>query len=155
MRTKMVFLVSSITALIITIILIVLQAYYIAAALIIGTLIIYHRELWSLIRKGKLPPIDERVSENTSKSVRNSFVFFATVSVLTILFYIANTTQYHAPLQPDLAYFLVGLLLSVGTVYTLSYIFYDRVESNLDARGLRVFKSISSQALKASPRGKS
>ena len=73
MKTKMVFLVFSITILIMTIILIVLEAYYIAAALVVGALILGHREWWSLIRKGRLPPADERVSGNINKSIRNSF----------------------------------------------------------------------------------
>jgi len=137
MKTKMVFLVFSITALIMTIILIVLEVYYAAGALIVGMLIIGHRELWSLIRRGKMPPVDERVKENINKSIRNSFIFFGVVSILIMLLYITDPRV----LQPDLEYFLGGLLLSVGIVYVISYLFYDRVETNLDRKGLKTFRT--------------
>lgn len=51
MKTKRIFLAVSITALILAITLISLRAYYVTIALIAGTLIIGHRELWSLIRR--------------------------------------------------------------------------------------------------------
>ena len=140
MKTKKAFLSLFITALVMTIILILLEVYYAAGALVIGVLIIGHRELWSLIRRRKLPPIDERVKDSINKSIRNSFIFFGMVSILTMLFYI--TDQYE-PIQPDLEYFLGGLLLSVGIVYMLSYIFYDRVEANLDRRGLKIIRIFS------------
>jgi len=72
MKTKRVLLAVSITALIVTITLISLRAYYVTIALIVGTLLIGHRELWSLIRRRKLPPIDDRVRENTSKAIRKA-----------------------------------------------------------------------------------
>jgi len=61
MKTRRLFLVVLIVALIVTIMLISLEQYYVAVALIVGTLIMRHRELWSLIKKRKLPPVDERV----------------------------------------------------------------------------------------------
>lgn len=140
MKTKMVFLSFFITAIIMAIMLILLEVYYAAGALVIGVLIIGHRELWSLIRKRKLPPIDERVKENINKSIRNGFIFFGMISILTILFYI--TDQYE-PIQPNLEYFLSGLLLSVGIVYMLSYIFYDRVEASLDRKELKILRIFS------------
>ena len=66
MRTKIAFLAVSIAALLVAIILISLKAYYVTIALVVGTLIIGHRELWSLIRRRKLPPVDERVRENAT-----------------------------------------------------------------------------------------
>jgi len=77
MKMKRVFLAVSIVALILVITLISLRAYYVVIALIAGTLIIGHRGLWSLIKREKLPAIDERVRENVGKSVRNGFIFFA------------------------------------------------------------------------------
>lgn len=137
MKTKMVFLVFSITILIITIIFTVQEAYYIAAVLIVGALIVGHREWWSLIKKRRLPPADERVRGNINKSIRNSFIFFVTVSILIMLVYINDEYM----LEPDLEYFLGGLLLSAGAVYLLSYIFYDRVEPNLDEKEFKIFKT--------------
>ena len=63
MKMKRAYLAIAITALVVTVLLISLRAYYVAIALIAGALIIGHRELWSLLRSRKLPPIDERVRE--------------------------------------------------------------------------------------------
>lgn len=60
-------------ALVVTIMLISLEAYYVAVSLVVGTLLFAHREVWSLITKRRLPPFDERVKENITKSIRNGF----------------------------------------------------------------------------------
>lgn len=121
MKTKRVFIAISIAALILTVILISLRAYYVLVALIAGTLILGHRELWHLIRTKKLPPIDERVRENVGKSVRNGFVFFAIATAYLMLFFTINQT-----INPDMIHVMGGLLLSGGAVYLLSYLFYDQ-----------------------------
>ena len=136
MKTKRAFLAVSITALILTIILISLKAYYVVIALIVGVLIIGHRELWSLITTRKLPPVDERVRENAGKAVRNGFVFFAIATVFLMLFFTVNQSA-----NPDIAHVLGGLFLSAGVVYLLSYLFYDRSEPKLDERGLKLMKT--------------
>ena len=135
MKTKRVLLAVSITVLIVTIILISLRAYYVAVALIVGALIIGHREFWSLIRRRKLLPIDERVRENTSKSIRNGFVFFALASAFLMLPFSVRLIE-----TPDIVHVLGGLFLSGGTVYLLSYLFYDRAEPRLGERGLKMMK---------------
>ena len=135
MKTKRLFLAIFITALILTIVLISLQAYYVAIALVVGTLLIGYRELWSLIRRRKLPPIDERVRENTSKSIRNGFIFFALATAFLMLPFSVKLIE-----APDTVHVLAGLFLSAGTVYLLSYLFYDRVEPGLGERGLKKLK---------------
>ena len=130
MKTKRLLLAVAITALILTVILISLRAYYVAVALIVGTLIIGHRELWSLIKRRKLPAIDERVRENTSKAIRNGFIFFALASALLMLPFSTILIS-----GPDIVHILGGLLLSGGTVYLLSYLFYDQIEPKLAERG--------------------
>ena len=136
MKTKRAFLAVSITALILTILLISLEAYYVVIALIVGVLIIGHRELWSLIRTKKLPPVDERVRESSSKAVRNGFIFFAIATAFLMLFFTVNQTA-----NPDIVHVLGGLFLSAGVVYLLSYFFYDRAEPNLDERGLKLMRT--------------
>ena len=143
MKTRKVFWGLIFTAIAMIIIFVLLEVYYAAVAIAIGMLIVGHREWWSLITRRKLPPADERVKENVNKSIRNSFIFFGAVALLTMLFYI---TDGYGAIQPDMEYFLGGLLLSVGIVYVLSYIFYDRVEANLNARGLKVIKVFSLMA---------
>ena len=135
MKTKRVFLAVFITALIVTVILISLKAYYVAIAIVVGTLLMGHRELWSLLRKRKLPPIDERVRENTSKSIRNGFIFFAIATAFLMLPFSVKLVE-----APDTVHVLGGLFISAGAVYLLSYLFYDRVKPKLEARGLKMLK---------------
>ena len=135
MKTKRVFLAISITALIVTIILISLKAYYVVIALVVGTLLIGHRELWSLLRRRKLPPIDERVRENTSKSIRNGFIFFVIATAFLMLPFSVRLAE-----TPDTVHVLAGLFISAGAVYLLSYLFYDRIAPNLGERGLRMLR---------------
>ncbi len=136
MKTRRLLWAVSITALIVTIILISLKAYYVVIALIAGALLIGHRELWSLIRWRKLPPIDERVRENISKSVRNGFIFFALASAFLMLPFSVFLIE-----APNTVHVLGGLLLSGGTVYLLSYLFYDQAEPKLGERGLKMLKT--------------
>ena len=136
MRTKRALLVVSVIALIVAITLISLRAYYVAVALLVGTLLIGYREIWSLIRRRKLPPIDERVRENTSKSIRNGFIFFVLALAFLMLPFSVRLIE-----APDTVHVLGGLFLSGGAVYLLSYLFYDRVEPNLGGRGLKLLKT--------------
>jgi len=135
MRTRKAFIGIFITALLVTIALISVKAYYIAIALVIGILLIGYRDLWSLLTTRKLPPFDERVRENIGKSVRNGFFFLVfALAFLMLPFSTILVTK------PDTAHVLGGLLLSGGAAYLLSFIFYDRVEPKLGERGSKMFK---------------
>ena len=147
MKTRRAFLAVSITALIVAIILISIEAYYVAIALIAGALIIGYREFWSLIRRRKLPPIDERVRENIGKSVRNGFVFLLIALAFLMLPFSVRITE-----GPNTVHVLGGLFVSGGIVYLLSYLFYDRVEPGLGERGvklLRIFLLVAGISLAA------
>jgi hypothetical protein len=135
MKTKIVFSAVFITALVVTIILISLRAYYVTVALVVGTLLIGHRELWSLIRRRNLPPIDERVRENTSKSIRNGFIFLVIALAFLLLPFSVILIE-----TPNIVHILGGLFLSGGAIYLLSYLFYDQAEPKLDERGLKMLK---------------
>jgi len=134
-KTRRLFLVVSIVALVLALILISQRAYYVAVALVAGTLIIGHRELWYLIRGKKMPVLDERVRENVSKSLRNGFVFFAVASAFLMLFFSLNRTA-----DPEIVHVLGGLFLSAGAVYLLSYLFYNQAEPGLGEKGLKMLK---------------
>jgi len=136
MKTRRVLLAVSITALIVTIILISVRAYYVAIALVVGTLIIGYREFWSLIRRRKMPLIDERVRENTSKSIRNGFIFCIIALLFLILPFGVKIIE-----NPNIVHVLAGLFISGGTVYLISYLFYDRVEPRLGERWLKILKT--------------
>ena len=135
MRTRKVFLSIFLTALVVTIILISIKAYYIAITLVIGILFVGHRELWSLLRTRKLPPFDERIQENIGQSIRNGFIFLILVIAFLMLPFSTILIS-----KPDTAHILGGLLLSGGAAYMLSFIFYDRVEPKLGERGLKMLK---------------
>ena len=135
MKMKRVFLAVSIVALILVITLISLRAYYVVIALIAGTLIIGHRELWSLIRRRKLPPIDERVRENTSKSIRNGFIFLIIALAFLMLPFSVRLIE-----TPNTVHVLGGLFVSGGAVHLCSYLFYDRVKPKLDEGRLRMLR---------------
>lgn len=137
MKNKKTFWVFSITALVIAITFLALRFYSIAAVIIIGALLTGHREIWSLIRYRKMPPHDERVHDNINKSIRNSFLAFIIISLVTLLFYVAEEFA-----RLDLEYYLVALILLIGLVYVISYLFYDKIEANLgkrDIKALRIF----------------
>ena len=136
MKTKRAFLAVSITALIVAIALISLKAYYVAVALVVGTLLIGHRELWSLLRRRKPPPIDERVRENAGKSIRNGFIFLVMALAFLMLPFTVRLTE-----TPDPAHVLGGLFVSAGAVYLLSYLFYDRVATKLSEKQLKLLKT--------------
>ncbi len=136
MKTRKTFIAISIVALIVTILLISLRAYYVTIALVAGTLIIGHREFWSLIRRRKLPPVDERVRANAGKAIRNGFIFFAIASAFLMLPFSAGLTS-----DTNTVHVLGGLFLSGGTVYLVSYLFYDRAEPRLGERGLKLLRT--------------
>ena len=125
----------SIAAVILAVILISLKVYYVLLAILLGGLLISHRELWSLITTRKLPPFDERVKENTSRSIRNGFVFFAIALAFLMLILSINQSW-----EPELLSVLSGLFISTGVIYLFSYLYYDRAEPNLRERGLRMLK---------------
>jgi hypothetical protein len=136
MKTKRLFWAIFIAALVVTIVLIAQAQYYVAIALIVGTLIMRHRELWSLIKKRRLPPVDERVRENTGKAIRNGFIFFAVVTALLMLpFGGVVTGKLHT------VHILGAIFLAAGLAYMLSYIFYDRAEPKMEERRLRMLKT--------------
>jgi hypothetical protein len=47
------------------------------------------------------------------------------------------------PVQPLLEYYLSALLLSVGVVYVISYLFYDRIEANLGSRDIKALNILA------------
>jgi hypothetical protein len=118
------------------VVLIAAEQYYVAVALVVGLVILRHREIWSLLRKRKLPPVDERVREITGKAVRNGFIYFAAATALLILPFTEFITE-----NVQTVHVLAGLFLSAGLVYLLSYLYYDRAEPKMDERLLKLMKT--------------
>ena len=132
MKTKRAIITVAVITLLLVVALVSLEAYYVTAALVIGALIMWHREFWSWLRRRRMPPMDERVRDNTGRAIRNGFIFFAVACALLMLpFSVATDAT---------ARVLGALFLAVGAVYMLSYLFYDRVQPKLDGRALKLFK---------------
>jgi heme/copper-type cytochrome/quinol oxidase subunit 4 len=137
MKGRVIYLFFLIATLIVITVLFFTKIYYAAVALVFSWLIISHREIWSLIRHRKLPPIDERISENISKSLRNSFIFFILLIIFTILIY---STLPSTLLKPALESYLAVLLACIGIIYALSYLYFDRIEANLSNMSEKVLR---------------
>jgi hypothetical protein len=118
------------------VVLIAAEQYYVSVALVIGLVILGHREIWFLLKYRKLPPVDERVRENTGKAVRNGFIYFAAATALLILPFTEIITD-----NVKTVHVLAGLFLSAGLVYLLSYLYYDRAEPKMDGRPLKLLKT--------------
>ena len=137
MKIRRIVIAVAIITLVVTVIFVSLSAYYVAIALVAGALLIGHREFWSLIKKRKLPPIDERVRENTSKSIRNGFIFL----ILAIAFLMLPFSVIQTDYADDTVHLLGGLFISAGVVYLFSYLFYDRVKPKLTEGGSKMLKT--------------
>ena len=135
MRTRKIITGVFLTALVVAIAFISMRSYYVGVAVIAGMILIGYREIWSLITTRKLPPLDERIRENTDKSVRNGFVF-----LMLVLGYLMMPFSARLVNESNISIVLGGLLVSGGLVYCLSYIFYDRVEPKFSSRRFKILK---------------
>jgi hypothetical protein len=108
---------------------------YVVIALILGFLLLGHRELWSLIRHGHLPVIDERVQHNLTSAMRLTGAFFFIASIVLILLLRFNIFK-----GTPTSLIISGLLVAVGIVYLIGYYYYDRVRPNLGEKAIRWLK---------------
>jgi predicted transporter len=108
---------------------------YVVIALVLGFLLLGHRELWSLVRYRRLPVIDKRVKNNLTSAIRLTGVFFFIASIVVILMMRFNVF-------PDTPTSLIisEQLVLVGIVYVVGYHYYDRVRPNLGERATRWLK---------------
>lgn len=132
---KRVLITVAIITLIICAILISIKAYYVAIMLIVGVLLIGHREIWSLITSRKMPPIDERVRENTGKSIRNGFIFLITLLALMMLPVSGIVSK-----RMDIGDIFASIFVAGTMAYVISYFFYDRIAPKLTTRGWKMLK---------------
>ncbi|MFC1900889.1 hypothetical protein ACFLYN_04780 [Chloroflexota bacterium] len=135
MKNKKLVVAIFITALVVTLLLLVRESYYLAISLVVGTILIGHREIWALIKRRERLPVDERVKENINKAVRIGFIFLVIALVVLMLPYTEIITDDFVTGDT-----LSGLFISVGLMYVLAYLYYDRVKPGLGERGMKVFR---------------
>jgi len=109
---------------------------YVVLALVLGFLLLGHRELWSLIRYRRLPIIDERVRDNLTGAMRITGGFFFIASIVLIVLLRFNVFK-----DTPTGLIISGLLVFVGIVYLIGYHYYDRVRPNLGEWAMRWLKT--------------
>jgi hypothetical protein len=102
---------------------------FVVLAIFISVLLLGHREIWSLITRGRLPVIDERVRDNLTGAMRLTGIFFFIASICVILLLRFNVFKD----TPKELIFSAQLVI-VGLVYLIGYHYYDRVQPNLGKR---------------------
>jgi hypothetical protein len=108
---------------------------YVVIALVLGFLLLGHREFWSLVRYRRLPVIDERVRNNLTSAMRLTGGFFLIASIVLILLLRFNVFR-----DTPKELIISGQLVIIGIVYLVGYHYYDRVRPNLGERATRWIK---------------
>jgi hypothetical protein len=112
------------------------QNLYVAIALLLGFLLLGHREIWSLIRHRRLPVIDERVRDNLTGAMRLTGIFFFIASLVLIVVMHFDVFE-----NTPASLIISGLMVIVGIVYVIGYHYYDRVRPSLGKKAMRWLNS--------------
>ncbi len=132
MKTKGILAVLAIISMLALMVLLSSENLYVALALILGFLLLGHRELWSLIRHRRMPVIDERVQHNLTGAMRFTGVFFFISSAVLILLLHFNVFK-----ETATSLVISGQLILIGIIYVISYHYYDRVQPVLKERSIK------------------
>lgn len=135
MKTRIILIVYSVISILGLMLLLSRENIYIVIALILGILLLWHREIWSLIRYRRLPVMDERVQYNLARALQVAGVFFFIISIVLIL--VMRFNVFH---DEPAGLIISGQLVIVGLVYLIGYHYYDRVRPNLGKRTMRWLK---------------
>jgi hypothetical protein len=134
-KVKLTLLIYSIISLLGLMLLLSRENIYIVIAIIVGFLLLGHRELWSLIRHRRMPVIDERVRFNLTSAMRMTGGFFVIASIVLILL-----LRFDVLKDTPAGLIIGGEMVIVGLVYLIGYHYYDRVRPNLGERAMRWLK---------------
>jgi hypothetical protein len=104
---------------------------FVVGALVLGFLLLGHRELWSLVRYRRLPVIDERVQHNLTKAMQITGIFFFIAGIVLIL-----AMRFNVLHDTPKELIISGLIVIIGLVYLTGYQYYDRVQPNLGERAI-------------------
>ncbi len=135
MKARWILIVYAVISLLALMLMLSRENLYVVVALIVGILLLGHRELWSLVRHGRMPVIDERVQNNLTGAMRITGVFFFILCIVMIMLLRFNVLR-HAPSELIVS----GQFVIVGFVYVVSYYYCDRVRPYLGDRTLKWLK---------------
>jgi uncharacterized membrane protein len=135
MKTKFILIAYAIVSLLGLMLMLSRENIFVVLALVLGFLLLGHRELWSLIRYQRLPVIDERVKDNLTKAMRLTGGFFFIASIILILLLRFNVFR-----GTPTGLIISSQLVIVGLIYLISYHYYDRARPNLGERALHWLK---------------
>jgi len=135
MKIKLTLIIYSVISLLGLLLLLSRENIFVVAALLLSSLLLWYREIWSLIRYRRLPVIDERVRNNLTGAARITGAFFFIASLILILLLRFDVFE-----NVSTSLVVSGLLVTVSLVYPITYLYYDRVLPNLGIRALRWFK---------------
>ncbi len=135
MKTRWILIAYAVISLLGLMMLLSRENVYVVIALIIGFLLLGHRELWSLVRYRRLPVIDERVRNNLTNAMRITGGFFFIASIVLIMLLRFNVFK-----DTPTGLIISGQLVLVGIVYLIGFHYYDRVRPNLGERAMRWLK---------------
>lgn len=136
MKIRIILIVYSVISVLGLMLLLSRENIYIVIALVLGILLLWHREIWSLIRYRRLPVMDERVQYNLARAFQVAGVFFFIISIVLIL--VMRFNVFH---DEPAGLIISGQLVVVGLAYLIGYHYYDRVRPNLGEGALRWLKT--------------
>lgn len=143
MKEKLLFYSVFILSILFTVPLFLLKMYFFAIPLLLGWLILYQKEIWSLIRHGKLPPIDERIKDNVNRAMRNSFALFLVLSLISVVMYTIDSSPDKSSNIQYSEFYILPPLIYMLVFYILFYFYYDRIENQLPGIENVIFKAFA------------
>jgi hypothetical protein len=135
MKIRWTLIVYSVISLLALMILLSRENVYVVLALLLGLLLLGHREIWSLIRYRRMPVFDERVRHNLTGAMRLTGGFFFVACIVLILLLRFNVFR-----DTPAGLIISGQLVVLGIVYLIAYYYYDRVRPNLGEKAARWLK---------------
>lgn len=137
MKTKVALILYAAISLLGLLVLLARENILVVLALAAGFLLLGHREIWSLVRHGRLPVIDERVKDNLSGAMRLTGIFFFITSILLLVLLRFDVFE-----NVSKELIISGEFVVIGIAYLISYYYYDRVRPNLGRQALRWLKGL-------------
>ena len=135
MKMKLILVIYTVVSLLGLMLLLSRENIFIVTALFLSLILLWYREIWSLIRYHRLPVIDERVRDNLTGAARITGVFFFVASLIIVLLLRFNFFK-----NISSSIVVSSFLVTVSLLYPIAYLYYDRVLPNLGRRAFHWLK---------------